>query len=251
VAPHSLRAVARDDIAAIAKLSRDGPVHMHLAEQRAEVTEVESARGARPVRWALDNLPLGPDWCLIHCTQMLPQETVALAQSGAVAGLCPLTEASLGDGIFEALRWCGAGGALAIGSDSNIRISLAEELRQLDTSQRLRDHIRAPFATESLSSGRALLDRATMGGARTAARGKGCIAPGQWADLMALDITHPDLSGLGGDTMIDSFVFAGDNHMVRDVWSAGRHMVCEGRHVRRDAITRAYRRAVANLRDGL
>ena len=251
VAPHSLRAVGKNDFAAIAALSQGGPVHMHLAEQKAEVAEVEAHWGARPVTWALDNLAIDQGWCLIHCTQMEPAETTRLAESGAVAGLCPLTEASLGDGIFDGMRWVASGGALSIGSDSNIRISLAEELRQLDTSQRLRDHSRAPFATPSHSSGRVLFDLANAGGAQAAGRASGQIAPGNWADLMALETDHVDLAGLQGDTAIDSFIFTGDSAMVRDVWSAGRHLVTDGHHIRRNAITRAYQQAVASLRGGL
>lgn len=251
VAPHSLRAVAPGDLAATAALAGGGPVHMHLAEQIAEVEEVQAATGARPVEWALDNLALGPDWCLIHCTQMLAAETDALARTGAVAGLCPLTEASLGDGVFDGVRWFAAGGAISIGSDSNIRISLAEELRGLDTSQRLRDHSRAALATRDRSTGRRLLEAAAIGGARAAGRGPGTIAVGAWADLLALDTGHHDLAGLRGDTLVDSFAFAGDSAMVGDVWSAGRHLVAGGRHVRHDAITAAYRAAVQPLRDGL
>lgn len=250
VAPHSLRAVAAGDLAITAALAQGGPVHMHLAEQKAEVEELLAARGSRPVEWALAHLDLSPQWCLIHCTQMQPHETEGLARTGAVAGLCPLTEASLGDGIFAGIRWVGAGGAISVGSDSNIRISLAEELRQLDTSQRLRDHSRAAFATEAFSTGRRLHDAVARGGARAAGRGKGEIAVGEWADLLALDMTHPDLAGLRGDTVLDSFVFAGGNDMVADVWSAGRHLVRQGRHIRRDAIREAYLAAVKDLRTG-
>ncbi|WP_340110582.1 formimidoylglutamate deiminase [Pikeienuella sp. HZG-20] len=251
VAPHSLRAVAAEDIAGAAALAQGGPIHMHLAEQIAEVDEVVAALGARPVEWMLENADLGPAWCLIHCTQMLPRETEALARTGAVAGLCPLTEASLGDGIFDGVRWMGAGGAVSIGSDSNIRISLAEELRQLDTSQRLRDHSRAALATPDLSTGRRLFESVAAGGACAAARGRGVIAVGEWADLLALDGEHPDLAGLQGDTALDAFVFAGGSDMVSDVWSAGRHLVRNGRHRSRDAIVAAYRAAVTPLRAGL
>jgi formimidoylglutamate deiminase len=251
IAPHSLRAVAAADLLHVVALAGDGPIHMHLAEQRAEVAEVRAALGARPVEWALDHLPLDGRWCLIHCTQMLAAETLALAATGATAGLCPLTEASLGDGIFDGVRWLGAEGRLAIGSDSNIRISLAEELRQLETTQRLRDHSRAALATPERSTGRRLMQDAASGGARAAGRGQGLIAPGALADLLALDDSHPDLQGLSGDTALDAFVFAGGSGMVQEVWSAGRHLVTGGRHRARDQIIAAYRRATAPLRDGL
>lgn len=251
VAPHSLRAVSQFDLRNAVTLVPDGPVHLHLAEQIPEVEEVQSNWHARPVEWALDNLPLDARWCLIHLTQMLPHETEALAGTGAVAGLCPLTEASLGDGVFEAVRWMDAGGHISIGSDSNIRISLAEELRQLDTSQRLRDHSRAALATADLSTGRRLFEAICFGGAQAAGRNSGSLESGKWADLVALDTEHLDLAGLQGDTLIDSFVFSGDNRMVTDVWSAGRHMVQHGRHIHRNRITTAYLKAVKPLREGL
>jgi formimidoylglutamate deiminase len=251
VAPHSLRAVALEDIAPLAALLPEAPIHMHLAETVGEVDEVRAAYGARPVELMLDRLGPSPRWCLIHLTQMTPHETEALAKSGAVAGLCPLTEASLGDGIFAGTGWMAAGGAISLGSDSNIRISLAEELRQLDTTQRLRDHSRAALATATRSTGRRLLEAVAAGGARAAGRGTGAIESGRWADLLALDTAHPDLEGLVGDTILDAFAFAGASDMVADVWAAGRHMVRGGRHIRREAILAGYRGAVRPLREGL
>jgi len=251
VAPHSLRAVPPEDFPGLVALAGDGPIHMHVAEQPAEVAEVRAALGARPVEWAVANLPLDGRWCLIHCTQMEPHETAALAGTGAVAGLCPLTEANLGDGVFDGVRWLGQGGAFGIGSDSHVRVSLAEELRQLETSQRLRDGCRAALATPERSTGRRLLEDAAEGGARAAARGPGRITPGAVADLLALDTAHPDLAGLPADTVLDVFVCAGDSAMVGEVWSAGRHLVRAGRHVHRERILAAYRNAAASLRAGL
>ena len=248
VAPHSLRAVNPGALADLAALRPAAPIHMHLAETLAEVDEVQAALGKRPVEWLLEAVGPTSRWCLIHLTQMLPHETRDLARSGAVAGLCPLTEASLGDGIFDGVRWMQHGGAIALGSDSNIRISLAEELRQLDTSQRLRDHSRAALATEDRSTGRRLFEDAALGGAVAAGRGPGRIEPGAWADLLALDLAHVDLEGLAGDSLLDSFAFAGDSRMVADVWAAGRHMVRNGRHIRHEAISSAYRAAVRSLR---
>ncbi|WP_071672676.1 formimidoylglutamate deiminase [Nioella nitratireducens] len=248
IAPHSLRAATPEAIREVIGLAPDGPLHMHLAEQIPEVEDVLAAYGARPVDWVLQHLSPDARWHFIHCTQMTPQETEALAKTGATAVLCPLTEASLGDGIFDGVRWVNAGGSLSIGSDSNIRIALAEELRQLDTSQRLRDHSRAALATSEQSTGRRLWQAITAGGARSAGRQTGAVAPGMWADILALDTTHPDLQGLSGDMILDSYIFAGDDRMVREVWSAGRHMVTVGRHMQRDAITAAYSAAVRDLR---
>ena len=251
VAPHSLRAVGMAELATYAATFPTGPIHMHLAEQRAEVDEVLAHWGARPVQWALDNMDLSDRWCLIHCTQMGPAETVALAQSGAVAGLCPITESSLGDGIFDAVRWLGADGAIAIGSDSNIRISLSEELRTLDYSQRLRDGTRAALATPEKSTGRRIFDAILAGGAQAAGRQTGRIEVGAWADLMTLDTGSEHLWHRTDDTALDAWIFAGDDRLVRDVWSAGRHMVQDGRHVARDTIVADYKRTIDELRDAL
>lgn len=248
-APHSLRAVAPDATGWIAALS--GPLHIHLAEQKAEVDEVRAAFGARPVEWFLDHVEDPARWCAIHATQMEPHETTALAASGAVAGLCPITEANLGDGIFDGVRYLDAGGRIGVGSDSNLRISLAEELRQLDHSQRLRDNSRAALATAEQSTGRRLFDAVCAGGAQAAGRTSGAIRAGDQADLLALDTGDVDLAGLEGDMILDSFIFAGGRRMVDHVWSAGRHLVQDGRHVRRDSITAAYARAIAPLRDTL
>ncbi len=249
VAPHSMRAVAPGDIARARALG--GPLHMHLAEQVAEVEEVEMALGMRPVEWVLENMAPDQNFCFIHCTQMEPHETAGLARSGAVAGLCPITESSLGDGIFDGIRWMGEGGAIAIGSDSNIRISLSEEMRTLDYSQRLRDRSRAALATAEYSTGRRIFDAINAGGAKAAGRKTGRIAPGMLADLMALDAGHVDLAGRGGDALLDSYIFAGDDRMVTNVWSAGRLMVRDGRHVLHDEITSNYLHAIREIGEAI
>lgn len=251
VAPHSLRAVAADVIRASLDLARTGPFHMHLAEQQAEVDEVVAAYGLRPVEWVLEHV--GPDerCCFIHCTHMLPQETSALAGTGAVAGLCPITESNLGDGIFDGLGWLAENGAISIGSDSNIRIALSEELRTLDYSQRLRDHSRAAFATPDRSTGRRLFDAINRGGARAAGRNSGAIAEGRLADFVALDDSSVNLAGRRGDTILDCFVFAGDDRLVCDVWSAGRHMVHDGRHIEHESIRTGYLKAMRELGEAI
>jgi len=251
VAPHSLRAVSRGGLDFARDLALDAPLHLHIAEQVAEVTEVQAAYGARPVAWLLANQPVDARWCLIHATQMEPQETAALAATGGVAGLCPITEANLGDGIFDGLRFVAAGGRWGVGSDSNLRISLSEELRLLEYSQRLQHRSRALLAAAERSTGRVLLESAAQGGAQAAGRGAGMIREGEWADLLALDMSSADLDGRQSDAILDAWIFAGDDRMVTEVWSAGRHIVTGGRHKAREVITSRYRRTMARLRDTL
>jgi formimidoylglutamate deiminase len=237
IAPHSLRAVNEADLREALELAPDRPFHMHIAEQEAEVEETMAVHGARPVEWLLDRFPVDERWCLIHCTHMTRTETERLAATGAVAGLCPVTEANLGDGIFDGAAFTAAGGRLGVGSDSNIRISLAEELRQLEYSQRLRDRARVVMADPGQSVGRRLYECALGGSAQALGRDSGAIAPGKWADLVALDATA--LAGTG-DRLLDGWIFTGSNGAVTDLWSAGRRMVREGRHLRRDAIAARY-----------
>ncbi len=251
VAPHSLRAVDAKALAFAAGLDNKAPVHIHAAEQVGEVEEALTHLGARPVEWLLDNANADARWCFIHATQMTGGEVRRLAASGAVAGLCPITEANLGDGIFPARDYLSAGGAIAIGSDSNLRISLSEELRALEHSQRLRDRQRAVLAEVNKSCGRVLLGAAAQGGARALARDAGRIGPGALADLVAIDHAHPTLAGLSGDRLLDAWIFAGDDRLVTDVWAAGRHLVTGGRHVRRETIAQRFNNVMARLRADL
>lgn len=248
VAPHSLRAVGADALAIAAALDKTAPVHIHAAEQIGEVAEAQTHLGARPIEWLLKNAAVDARWCFIHATQMTGTEVNALAASGAVAGLCPITEANLGDGIFEAKAYLDAGGHMAIGSDSNIRISLSEELRSLEHSQRLRDRQRAVLATAEKSCGRVMLEAAATSGAQALARDAGRIETGALADLVALDADHPALAGLSGDRMLDAWVFAGGDDLVTDVWAAGRHVVKDGRHIKRDAVASRFNKTMARLR---
>ena len=245
VAPHSLRAVPPEALAEAVALAPEGPIHMHLAEQVAEVEEVRAALGARPAEWLLANAPVDGRWCLIHCTQMEARETQALARSGAVAGLCPITEANLGDGIFDGARFLDAGGGIAVGTDSNVAIDFAGELRALEYAQRLRDRARSVLAPPGGSTGRALLDAVLAGGARAAGRASGAIEAGRLADLVALDGPRAALFDTKGDAALDAWVFAGGEGWVSDLWSAGRRVVTGGRHVARDAVEGGYRASMA------
>jgi formiminoglutamate deiminase len=240
ISPHSLRAVTEAELRSLLAMHSSGPVHIHAAEQTREVEECLAWSGARPVEWLLDHMPLDPRWCLIHATHMTPEECDRLARSGATAGLCPITEANLGDGIFEATRFVECGGRLGVGSDSNLRISLAEELRTLEHSQRLRDRMRSRLCPRGGSTGRFLLQAAAAGGAQALGLATGRIAEGLRADIVVLDPDHPALVGRSGDAMLDAWVFAAGDGAVRDVWVAGRHVVANGRHRDRERLRKRF-----------
>jgi formiminoglutamate deiminase len=247
IAPHSLRAADMDDIAAILPLADGGPIHIHIAEQTAEVDDCLAATGVRPVRHLFDHQPVDDRWCLIHATHMDAGETRDLAVSGAVAGLCPLTEANLGDGLFPAADYLAAGGRIGIGSDSHIRIDLAEELRLLEYGARLTARRRSVLAAPRASTGRTLFDAALAGGARALGQASGAIAPGQRADLVELDTGHPVLSGRRGDKLLDSWLFSGDSRLVRSVHVGGRACVRGGRALARDPVVSAWHRVLADI----
>lgn len=248
IAPHSLRAVDPVGLKRLLLLRGDGPVHMHIAEQLAEVEEVQAHLGARPMEWLLNNHDVDDHWCLIHCTQMTEEETQQLARSDAVAGLCPITESSLGDGIFNGTSYFPAGGRAGVGSDSNIHISLFDELKTLEYSQRLRDRSRAALATSDQSTGRVLFDAAATGGAQAAKRPSGVIAEGMLADLVGLTSNNQWIRGRNGDAILDSLIFGGfGQRCITDVWSAGRHVVSEGQHKNHDAIVSAYLKVMSEI----
>jgi formimidoylglutamate deiminase len=246
-APHSLRATTPEELAALLAAVPDGPMHIHAAEQEQEVAQVVAWLGARPVEFLLDRFGVDARWCLVHATQMTGEEVDGLAASGAVAGLCPITEANLGDGIFAGQRYLAAGGAFGIGADSNVHISLAEELRGLEYSQRLALRARNVLAAPGDSVGATLYAAALAGGARALGRDCGAIRPGAFADLVAIDRGHPVLAALAPGQLLDGWIFAADDRVVKDVWSAGRRVVRDGRHVARDAIEKRYRRAVGGV----
>jgi formiminoglutamate deiminase len=231
VAPHSLRAVTPKELSAIELLADAGPVHIHVAEQVREVEDCVAWSGRRPVAWLLEHAPVDRRWCLIHATHMTEAETAALARSGAVAGLCPITEASLGDGIFPAREFIDAAGRFGIGTDSNVLVGVADELRQLEYGQRLKHRQRNVLSSRSLAStGRALFDAALSGGAVALAQAKAGLEPGARADIVTLNTGHPSLAGRRGDLLLDGWIFAARSGAIDCVWAGGNKVVDGGRH---------------------
>jgi formimidoylglutamate deiminase len=243
IAPHSLRAATPEELSEILPLAEGGPVHIHIAEQVKEVEDCIAWSGARPVEWLLDRLPVDDRWCLIHATHITEAETVAMARSGAVAGLCPITEANLGDGVFPAPAFLEQGGAFGVGSDSNVLISVAEELRTLEYSQRLALRARNVIAAPGGSTGRRLFDGALAGGSR-ALGASASLAIGEVADIVSLDLS--EAPQLHEDQILDHWVFAG-RLSVDTVWTGGAKRVEGGRHLQRDAISRRFHAAMARL----
>ncbi len=245
LAPHSLRACTPEQLQALPALV-DGPIHIHIAEQVREVEACLAWSGQRPVRWLLDHAPVDERWCLVHATHLQDDEVRGIAGSRAVAGLCPVTEANLGDGLFPMRGFVQHGGRFGVGSDSNVLIDAAEELRLLEYGQRLALRGRNVVSPGELSSGRWLYQQAQEGAAQALGVAAGLVA-GAPADLVELDAAHPSLHGRAGDALLDSWVFAARGGAVRSVWREGRQWVRDGRHVRRDEVAARYRAALQRI----
>lgn len=247
VAPHSLRAVTPDELRALLAMVPTGPVHIHIAEQLREVDECLAWSGARPVEWLLGNYPVDRRWCLVHATHMTEAEARDMARTGAVAGLCPITEANLGDGVFNVAPYLAEAGRYGIGSDSNVLIDPAEELRLLEYGQRLQRHGRNLLSIgEGASTGAALFNGALAGGGQALGVAAG-IAVGRPLDFVTLDADHPSLFGRAGDALLDGWIFAAGRGAIDSVWRRGDKLVSNGRHRSRQRIEERYRKVVARL----
>lgn len=248
IAPHSLRAVAPDELTAIIPLADGGPVHIHAAEQVKEVEDCLAWSGRRPVQWLLEHAPVDQRWCLIHATHTTNEEVSAFAKTGAVAGLCPITEASLGDGIFPAREFLDAGGLFGVGTDSNVLVGVADELRQLEYGQRLKHRARNVLSGGAgRSTGRTLFDHAFAGGARALAQPIAGLTPGARADIVTLDTAHPSLAGRTRDAVIDGWIFAAGSGAIDCVWAGGNKVVEGGRHQLRQAARERFNASVRRL----
>lgn len=244
IAPHSLRAVTEGELAELLRIAPAGPVHIHIAEQLREVEASIAFSGQRPVEWLLDRLPVDQRWCLVHATHVTPAELQGIAASGAVAGLCPITEANLGDGIFPAADFQALGGRFGIGSDSNVRIDASEELRLLEYGQRLSMRRRNLLAPHGESVGGTLFRAALAGGAQALGAPCPAIAQGAAADLVCLSA---DSLPASGDTLLDRWIFARGAGAIDSLWRGGKRLVHEGRHIARDRIAASYRATMARL----
>jgi formimidoylglutamate deiminase len=249
IALHSLRAVPADALRTVLdSLPAIRTIHIHIAEQEREVAAAQQHLGLRPIEWLIEHARVDRRWCLVHATHVTRTELEAIAATSAVIGLCPTTEANLGDGVFPLPAWLAAGGAFAIGSDSHISLSPIEELRWLEYEARLSSQHRNVLATDDEpSSGSMLWRRACEAGARATARNIGAIEAGRRADIVVLDTNGPLFVGREDDQLIDTFVFAGSGHEVRDVMVAGRWLVQEGRHFAETAIAAGYKRAMNKI----
>lgn len=252
IAPHSLRAVSDNQLAEVVpfirKLVKNAPIHIHIAEQLKEVEDCIAFYGKRPVEWLLENQPMDKNWCLIHATHLTAFEIKALAQSGAVAGICPTTEANLGDGIYPTAEFLQMGGKLAIGSDSHIAVNVADELRTLEYGQRLTKHQRAVLVSDECASvGQYLYQHAALNGASTVNQNVGEIGVGKRADLVVLDTLHPTLYAKQGASILDAAIFACDKLPVKDVMVAGKWQIINGAHVKSDTIIQDYLKVMDKL----
>jgi len=251
LALHSLRAVTpeaiRDALAGLATIDPSAPIHVHVAEQTREVDDCVAWSGERPVAWLLDHVPVDARWCLVHATHMRDDEAARAAATGAVAGLCPTTEANLGDGIFGLPRW--GEGRWGVGSDSHITVDAAEELRMLEYSQRLSTRRRNVAATpREPHVATALTLAAAAGGAAASGRPIGVLAAGARADVVVLDGEHPAIAGLPGPAALDAHVFAsGRARAIASLVVGGRAVVHGGRHPLRDEAASAFVRVRAQL----
>ncbi|HVP87172.1 MAG TPA: formimidoylglutamate deiminase [Casimicrobiaceae bacterium] len=251
IAPHSLRAVTPNQLQWLIGLTDNdliqGPIHIHAAEQRKEVDACVKWSGQRPVQWLLNHAAVDARWCIVHATHVNAEETKRLAESGAVAGLCPSTEADLGDGIFPSVDYLAAGGRIGIGGDSHVGVDPFAELRLIDAAQRLTRERRNLFAKDGESSGLALFCAALTGGAQALAQPVGAIALGSRADLVVLDANDPGLVEQPPENLLDAAIFGPGRRLVRDVMVAGRWVIGEGHHADEEAILVRYRQTMRRL----
>ncbi|MDA0997911.1 MAG: formimidoylglutamate deiminase [Proteobacteria bacterium] len=252
VAPHSPRHAPKEPLQEILSglhgIDPTAPIHIHVAEQEKDVEQSLVHTGMRPVEWLLENAAVDERWCLVHATHVTADEVSAMAHRGCIVGICPTTEANLGDGLFPFVDFLDAGGRFGIGSDSHISVSPIEELRWLEYGQRLikrRRNISA--AGPGASTAARLFDGALAGGAQAAARPVGGIAVGNRADFLILDADNPLLVGKQGERLLESLLFAGNQNPISEVWVGGRRVVEAGRHFLEEETATAFAKVMRGL----
>ena len=252
MAAHSLRAVSPTTLNAVLdgfnRLLPNAPLHVHIAEQFKEVEDCVEWSGKRPVEYLYDQFDVNSRWCLIHATHLNDGEIGAITDSGAIVGICPTTEANLGDGIFPAIQFFDHGGQFGVGTDSHISVSLADELRLLEYSQRLQHRGRNLLTTTSQPSTGMNLFQCALRGGRAATGFNTLMEVGARADFVVLDQDHPAMIGRRGDEVVDSFIFANSGNPIRDVYVAGKQVVAGGRHFEEERILRTFAQAIKQLR---
>ena len=242
IAPHSLRAVTLEDLEWAARTFSGKPAHIHISEQTREVGDCLAAHRKRPVDLLFDTIDVDERWCLVHATHVDPSEIARIVRAKAIVGLCPITEANLGDGLFDVPALLAADGRFGVGSDSLVRISAADELRTLEYGQRLLHRQRNVLGEATRSTGRRLFDLALAGGAQAVGAPVGSIAVGMRADFVVLQA-----DGFHDDAVLDHWLFTADNAAIKTVYRGGIPVVQQGRHRDRDAIVARYRKVMSPL----
>lgn len=250
VAPHSLRAASTDQIAElVAALPAGRPIHIHIAEQQKEVDSCLAFSGRRPVELLYQTQSVDQRWCLVHATHLTANEVTQIAKSGAVAGICTTTEGNLGDGFFDLPGFIAQQGRFGIGSDSHVSQSPIEELRWLEYGQRLRAQQRNIASQPGQRRiGDFLWQASLQGGAQASGRNVGRLAVGMRADVVVLDAAHPTLSGIHHRDVLNSWIFAGNDNLVRDVLVGGQWRVKHGQHYHQLHIQERFKKTMRELR---
>jgi formimidoylglutamate deiminase len=249
LAHHSLRAVSPEMLKNSTDDAGNGcPVHIHIAEQIKEVDDCKAWSGKRPVEWLLENMDVNERWCLIHATHMTENESSALAKTGAVAGLCPTTEANLGDGIFNLPQYISCEGKIGIGSDSHISVNMIEELRWLEYGQRLNRKERVVMTSDTQPhNGREIYEAVLSGGAQALDKKTGRIEKGCRADFIAIDMDNPVLAEKSSDQLLDAMIFATNQNPVKDVIAGGKHVIKNYRHEKEAEIFEKFKSVIAKI----
>ncbi|KGJ90737.1 formimidoylglutamate deiminase [Colwellia psychrerythraea] len=252
IAPHSLRAVDKASltsaVAHVRDLDKQAPIHIHISEQQKEVDDCLAHYGKRPVQWLLDNAELDQHWCLIHATHIDEAERKGIIAKQAIAGICPSTEANLGDGIFPTTEFLAENGTIAIGSDSHISVNPIEELRWLEYAQRLIKQQRAILASpEESSVGQNLWQQAAMGGAQSTNSNTGYLAIGKQADLLVLDSDKTKLFANANKHLLDSMIFASQQNPIADVMVNGVWQIRAQQHVEQEQASDNFAKLLVRL----